>query len=149
MSILSKQGRKEWKEKVRRESEKATASFLTKFFRKFGIDNATEKFLAWAENHRKTMFAITMSFLGFVTIVSIAMRPDRNEVKKETIQTVKSKVDSFIPERDTRLKEAIELMRLKARLEEIKSKRKLTEKDSLMIKQFYNKLKNYKEDETD
>ena len=74
---LFKHKKNDRKESIKTKAEQATVVLLTKIFQKFGVNNACERLLAWADIHRKAMFGITISFLSFVTIPSLVMRPER------------------------------------------------------------------------
>lgn len=139
---------KRYKKQIREKSEQATAQFLTKLFEKVGINNACERFLIWADAHRKTMFGITISFLIFVTCVAI-LHPRENwktELKKEQ---QKAKVEYLNPlnnpqRRNVGVSDVLEVMKLKSSIEALQAKDELTAKDTLEIKALYNKLKNKK-----
>ena len=88
---LFKHKKNDRKESIKTKAEQATVVLLTKIFQKFGVNNACERLLAWADIHRKAMFGITISFLSFVTILSLVMRPEKksqckffNEEKKQS-----------------------------------------------------------------
>ena len=84
------------KESIKTKAEQATVVLLTKIFQKFGVNNACERLLAWADIHRKAMFGITISFLYFVTILSLVMRPERKpmQVFNEEKSKVQINIDS-------------------------------------------------------
>ena len=94
---LFKHKKNDRKESIKTKAEQATVVLLTKIFQKFGVNNACERLLAWADIHRKAMFGITISFLSFVTILSLVMRPERkpmqvfNEEKSKTTTTFQVK----------------------------------------------------------
>ena len=78
--------------------------FFTKIFQKFGVNNACERLLAWADIHRKAMFGITISFLSFVTILSLVMRPERKpmQVFNEEKSKVQINIDSTLQKTTSR-----------------------------------------------
>lgn len=78
---LFKHKKNDRKESIKTKAEQATVVLLTKIFQKFGVNNACERLLAWADIHRKAMFGITISFLSFVTILSLVMRPERKPMQ--------------------------------------------------------------------
>lgn len=134
----------EWKIFVRNKTEEATARALTSFFKKLGIDNACERFLKWADKNRKVMCCITISFLIFVTGVSIFHRPTQDW--KETLKEERDKIDvakhnplNKQPKAD--IKEMFEVMKLKSNLD---NRSELTSDDTLMIKELYQKIKDPK-----
>lgn len=139
---------KRYKKRLREKSEQATAQLLTKLFEKVGINNACERFLIWADAHRKTMFGITISFLICVTCVAI-LHPRENwktELKKEQ---QKAKVEYLNPldnpqRRSVGVSDVLEVMKLKNSIEELQAKGELTAEDTLEIKALYKKLKNKK-----
>ena len=77
---LFKHKKNDRKESIKTKAEQATVVLLTKIFQKFGVNNACERLLAWADIHRKAMFGITISFLSFVhnSIISNASRKKAN-----------------------------------------------------------------------
>lgn len=139
---------KRYKKRVREKFEQATAQLLTELFEKVGINNACERFLIWADTHRKTMFGITISFLIFVTCVAI-LHPRENwktELKKEQ---QKAKVEYLNPlnnpqRRNVGVSDVLEVMKLKSSIEVLQAKGELMAEDTLEIKALYNKLKNKK-----
>lgn len=78
---LFKHKKNDRKEKIKTKAEQATVILLTKIFQRFGVNNACERLLAWADIHRKVMFGITISFLSLVTFLSIVMRPSRKAMQ--------------------------------------------------------------------
>lgn len=77
---LFKHKKNDRKESIKTKAEQATVVLLTKIFQKFGVNNACERLLAWADIHRKAMFGITISFLSFRhnSIISNASRKKAN-----------------------------------------------------------------------
>ncbi len=137
-----KKRKKEWKQNIRSKTEIATADFLTKVFKKIGIDNASEKFLAWANHHRKVMFTITMSFLSLVFILSIVTRV--NMKASEIYRGEKEKIhigEEKMFHKQNRIKDLIEVMKLKEELQSIDTN-KLSLEDSIKIRNLYKKLTN-------
>lgn len=132
--------KKEWKENVKINTEKATAEFLTKLFQRCGFYTVSEKFLNWANSNRKSMFAITMSFLIFVFIFSIITRP---KVNSGDFEKMKQKVSNkeIVHKSNYGVKELIQVLRLKEELNSIDSSH-LSKEDSIKILDLYNKLKN-------
>lgn len=78
---LFKHKKNDRKENIKTKAEQATVILLTKIFQRFGVNNACERLLAWADIHRKAMFGITISFLSLVTFLSIVMRPSRKPMQ--------------------------------------------------------------------
>lgn len=133
--------KKEWKESVRDKTEKATEEFLTKVFQKCGINNASERFLDWANKNRKLMFAITMCFLVFVFVFSIVVRPEPG--KSEAYEQFKEKANTeeIIQKRSHGVNDLIQVLKLKEELNSIDGSN-LSKEDSIKIRDLYNKLKN-------
>ena len=100
---LFKHKKNDRKESIKTKAEQATVVLLTKIFQKFGVNNACERLLAWADIHRKAMFGITISFLSFVTILSLVMRPERKpmQVFNEEKSKVQINIDSTRSEEHT------------------------------------------------
>jgi hypothetical protein len=62
---LFKHKKNDRKESIKTKAEQATVVLLTKIFQKFGVNNACERLLAWADIHRKAMFELRFhSFLS-------------------------------------------------------------------------------------
>lgn len=138
---------KRYKKRVREKSEQATVQILTKIFEIFGINNACEHFLKWADNHRKIMFGITISFLICVTCVAFN-QPRQNWKTGLKKEQKKAKIDFFKPldnqqqRKDISVSDILEVVKLKKSIEELQSKGELTAEDTLEIKALYKKLKN-------
>ena len=94
---LFKHKKNDRKESIKTKAEQATVVLLTKIFQKFGVNNACERLLAWADIHRKAMFGITISFLSFVTILSLVMRPERKPMQVSTKKKAKYKLTLIVP----------------------------------------------------
>lgn len=90
---LFKHKKNDRKETIKTKSEQATVVLLTKIFQKFGVNNACERLLAWADIHRKAMFGITISFLSFVTILSLVMRPERKPMQVFIVEKLHRNID--------------------------------------------------------
>ena len=65
---LFKHKKNDRKESIKTKAEQATVVLLTKIFQKFGVNNACERLLAWADIHRKAMFAVSYTHLTLPTI---------------------------------------------------------------------------------
>lgn len=62
---LFKHKKNDRKESIKTKAEQATVVLLTKIFQKFGVNNACERLLAWADIHRKAMLELRFhSFLS-------------------------------------------------------------------------------------
>lgn len=133
--------KKERKKRIREHFQKGTEEFLSGAIRKMKLDKPANNLLNWAENHRKGMFAITISFLSFVVIVSFAFRP------KTTFMEVYKGVDSVKvnnPMSKGKLNTAFELTKIQQEISGLQCKGKLTPEDTIKIKELYKKLTNYK-----
>ena len=75
---LFKHKKNDRKEKIKTKAEQATVILLTKIFQRFGVNNACERLLAWADIHRNAMFGITISFFSYISINSNASRKKAN-----------------------------------------------------------------------
>ena len=141
--------KKRWKEKVRETTEQGSARILTGFFQMFGVHDAAERFLTWADLHRKAMFGITISFLIGVVIFTFTYRP-RLSKRTGSDSSISEFMDRFNSRKDTldfsnktlEFSRLFKVMKLKNELEALKAKGHLTKDDTLRIKQMYNDLKN-------
>lgn len=95
---LFKHKKNDRKENIKTKAEQATVILLAKIFQRFGVNNACERLLAWADIHRKAMFGITISFLSLVTFLSIVMRPSRKpmQVFNEEKNKIQISIDSSL-----------------------------------------------------
>lgn len=98
---LFKHKKNDRKESIKTKAEQATVVLLTKIFQKFGVNNACERLLAWAAIHRKAMFGITISFLSFVTILSLVMRPERKPMQVFNEEKAKYKLTLIVTYKKT------------------------------------------------
>lgn len=94
---LFKHKKNDRKEKIKTKAEQATVILLTKIFQRFGVNNACERLLAWTDIHRKVMFGITISFLSFVTILSLVMRPERKPMQVFNEEKSKVQLKLIVP----------------------------------------------------
>lgn len=77
---LFKHKKNDRKEKIKTKAEQATVILLTKIFQRFGVNNACERLLAWADIHRKV--SLELRFLSFFSYISIiVMRPERKPMQ--------------------------------------------------------------------
>mgnify|MGYP001514642435 CR=1 FL=1 len=138
---LFKHKKNDRKEKIKTKAEQATVVLLTKIFQKFGVNNACERLLAWADIHRKAMFGITISFLSFVTILSLVMRPERKpmQVFNEEKSKIQINIDSTLQKKRVGVDE-LEVIKMQNEINELRKNGKLTPEDTLRIKDLYNKL---------
>lgn len=77
---LFKHKKNDRKESIKTKAEQATVVLLTKIFQKFGVNNACERLLAWADIHRKAM-VWNYDFIPFFrhnSIISNASRKKAN-----------------------------------------------------------------------
>lgn len=77
---LFKHKKNDRKESIKTKAEQATVVLLTKMFQKFGVNNACERLLAWADIHRKA-FSWNYDFIPFFrhnSIISNASRKKAN-----------------------------------------------------------------------
>lgn len=139
---LFKHKRNTRKENIKIKAEQATIVLLSKIFQKFGINNACERLLAWADIHRKAMFGITISFLSLVTILSIVMRPTRKpmQVFNEERDKVQINIDSSLQKKQVGISDLLEVIKMQNEINELKKNEKLTLEDTLRIKDLYNRL---------
>ncbi len=130
---LFKHKKNDRKESIKTKAEQATVVLLTKIFQKFGVNNACERLLAWAAIHRKAMFGITISFLSFVTILSLVMRPERKPMQVINI-------DSNLQKKQVGVHDLLEVIKMQNEINELRKNGKLTPEDTVRIKDLYNKL---------
>lgn len=111
---LFKHKKNDRKESIKTKAEQATVVLLTKIFQKFGVNNACERLLAWADIHRKAMFGITISFLSFVTILSLVMRPERKpmQVFNEEKSKVQINIDSTLQKKQVGVHDLLEVIKM-------------------------------------
>ena len=128
---LFKHKKNDRKESIKTKAEQATVVLLTKIFQKFGVNNACERLLAWADIHRKAMFGITISFLSFVTILSLVMRPERKPMQVFNEEKSKKQVG---------VHDLLEVIKMQNEINELRKNGKLTPEDTIRIKNLYNKL---------
>lgn len=116
--------------------------FLLKYFKSSGVNNACERLLAWADIHRKAMFGITISFLSFVTILSLVMRPERKpmQVFNEEKSKVQINIDSTLQKKQVGVHDLLEVIKMQNEINELRKNGKLTPEDTIRIKNLYNKL---------
>lgn len=139
---LFKHKKNDIKETIKTKSEQATVVLLTKIFQKFGVNNACERLLAWADIHRKAMFGITISFLSFVTILSLVMRPERKpmQVFNEEKSKIQINIDSSLQKKRVGVDELLEVIKMQNEINELRKNGKLTPEDTVRIKDLYHKL---------
>ena len=139
---LFKHKKNDRKESIKTKAEQATVVLLTKIFQKFGVNNACERLLAWADIHRKAMFGITISFLSFVTILSLVMRPERKpmQVFNEEKSKVQINIDSTLQKKQVGVHDLLEVIKMQNEINELRKNGKLTPEDTIRIKNLYNKL---------
>lgn len=140
---LFKHKKNDRKETIKTKSEQATVVLLTKIFQKFGVNNACERLLAWADIHRKAMFGITISFLSFVTILSsLVMRPERKpmQVFNEEKSKIQINIDSSLQKKRVGVDELLEVIKMQNEINELRKNGKLTPEDTVRIKDLYHKL---------
>lgn len=98
--------------------------------------------MAWADIHRKAMFGITISFLSFVTILSLVMRPERKpmQVFNEEKSKVQINIDSTLQKKQVGVHDLLEVIKMQNEINELRKNGKLTPEDTIRIKNLYNKL---------
>ena len=139
---LFKHKKNDRKEKIKTKAEQSTVILLTKIFQRFGVNNACERLLAWADIHRKVMFGITISFLSLVTFLSIVMRPERKpmQVFNEEKNKRQISIDSRLQKKQIGVGDLLEVIKMQNEINELRKNGKLTPEDTLRIKDLYNKL---------
>lgn len=139
---LFKHKKNDRKEKIKTKAEQATVILLTKIFQRFGVNNACERLLAWADIHRKVMFGITISFLSLVTFLSIVMRPSRKamQVFNEEKNKRQISIDNRLQKKQIGVGDLLEVIKMQNEINELRKNGKLTPEDTLRIKDLYNKL---------
>ena len=139
---LFKHKKNDRKENIKTKAEQATVILLTKIFQRFGVNNACERLLAWADIHRKAMFGITISFLSLVTFLSIVMRPSRKpmQVYNEEKNKIQISIDSSLQKKQIGVGDLLEVIKMQNEINELRKNGKLTPEDTLRIKDLYNKL---------
>lgn len=136
--------REDRKKRIRDNFENNTYTALLKLFQFIGFYKMRKDFLLWAENHRKAVFLITVSFLAFVFVVAIVFRPKENFTETLNAEIKESKVDSNFMKKDIEFDEIIQYYEMKQTLEMLQEKEQLTHNDSLILDDLYQKLNNHK-----
>ena len=115
--------------------------FLLKYFKSSELITL-ERLLAWADIHRKAMFGITISFLSFVTILSLVMRPERKpmQVFNEEKSKVQINIDSTLQKKQVGVHDLLEVIKMQNEINELRKNGKLTPEDTMRIKNLYNEL---------
>ena len=139
---LFKHKKNDRKESIKTKAEQATVVLLTKIFQKFGVNNACERLLAWADIHRKAMFGITISFLSFVTILSLVMRPERKpmQVFNEEKSKVQINIDSTLQKKQVGVHDLLEVIKMQNEINRAKKKWEINSRRHYTNKNLYNKL---------
>lgn len=144
--------RKEKNKALRTKIQAATEKVVTKILHKTGLDKVFAKILNWAENNRKGMFAITISFLVLVVFIVFINKPNRgafgktyNDVEQEINDVSNANSFDVLKSKERNVTNGIEqlflLQQLKSELSEIQKKESLSREDSLKIIEIYNKIK--------
>jgi hypothetical protein len=118
-----------------------TKQAVENFLRLTKLDQVLSKILNWAENNRKGMFAITVSFLALVVFLTFSNKPKIHERAIET-----SLIDSVAKNLNVNnitnsIEQLFLLQKFKNELFEIQKKGALNEEDSLTIVEIYNIIK--------
>jgi hypothetical protein len=138
---------KELRNKIQEKSEKTVESFL----RYTKLDKGFGRILEWAENNRKSMFAITISFLVGVVFLTFINRASRSSFGKTYNDIEANYIDSISPFNALKSKgqsvtnnieQLFLLQKFKTELNEMQKKGYLTKEDSLKIIEMYNTIKN-------
>lgn len=134
--------KKEKKEAIRKKAQNSTAKFLGEILRKEKVKTLCDSFVFWAENHRKKMFAITITFLVSVFIITIVTKPSKSFVQVYNDEGVDSVKTNTINQKQTAgLKELFDFKKMQEEIKELEGKKELTQADTLKILELYNKLK--------
>lgn len=140
---------KERLERISKEMEESTRNFLTPILEK-RLGKSLRKFVEWANNNRKKMFIINISFLSLLVFYSI-FRASTAKTDFEDISIISNKASNVYNDKNNNWEEQFDnlfkMYDLKSELEKLASKDSLTEKDSIKIEQLYKEIfeKNEKE----
>lgn len=134
--------KKEKKEAIRKKLQNGTAKFLGDILRKEKVKKLCDNFVFWAENHRKKMFAITITFLVSVFIITLVTKPSKSFVQVYNDEGVDSLKTNTINQKPTvGLKELFDIQKIQEEIKELEGKKELTQADTLKILELYNKFK--------
>lgn len=136
-----KRKRAERNAKIEESFEKMTKNFISNVSQNLFVQNFKEKTLLWAENNRKAVFFITVSFLVIIFIVILVNPFDRSRTWKETSSELK--LDSVqIPlfESNLGISEFFEIMNIKNEVNVLRKKKVLTAEDTAKISFLYLRL---------
>ncbi|WP_156127615.1 hypothetical protein [Capnocytophaga canis] len=129
-------------EQIDKGMEESTRNFLTPLLEK-SLGKHLKKFVMWANNNRKKMFIINISFLSLLVCYSI-FRAFTAKTDFESVSNVSNRANSIYTEKNNRLEKQFDnlfkMYDLKYELEELTSKDSLTKKDSIRIEELYNQI---------
>ena len=88
------------------------------------------------------MFGITISFLSFVTILSLVIRPERKPIQvfNEEKSKIEINIDSNLQKKRVGVDDLLEVIKMQNEINELRKNGKLTPEDTVRIKDLYHKL---------
>ena len=124
---LFKHKKNDRKESIKTKAEQATVVLLTKIFQKFGVNNACERLLAWAD---------------IIHCINFLMRPERKpmQVFNEEKSKVQINIDSTLQKKQVGVHDLLEVIKMQNEINELRKNGKLTPEDTIRIKNLYNEL---------
>jgi hypothetical protein len=144
--------RKEKNKALQNKIQGVTEKIAGNFLRTTKLDKVFDRILNWAENNRKGMFAITVSFLVLVVFMTFTNKPGRGSLEKtyNDIEIQVNQTDSIssfdvLKSKERNVTNSIEqfflLQKLKKELAEIQKKGDPSREDSLKVREIYNIIK--------
>ncbi len=137
--------RKERNEALKNRVQEASEHFFSEFSTKMKIDKVLTQIQNWAENNRKAMFSITISFLVGLVFLTFNYRSETG-TKKESIDEMNQLFESnFLYEKEKKTTDKVQqlllMQKYRNELREIFEKDTVTMQDSLRVTEIYNIIK--------